>query len=124
LWAPNCTRLSAHAISQGPTKLSISIRPHQNPYARGRINHRSINSYIICKKDSHLPDCLAHILRHQHQVLKTKVITDQFNMIGVQCCYITVDSAAAVSQNRAWTTQCTNQQMCDIIILLHSYTPC
>ncbi len=23
----------------------IELRPHQNPYARGRINHRSINSY-------------------------------------------------------------------------------
>ncbi len=59
LWAPNSTRLSARAISQGPQNSRFpaptppppppdlptqSICPHQKPYSRGRINHRCINS--------------------------------------------------------------------------------
>ncbi len=30
----------------GPMIYTLSIRPHQNPYAQGRINHRSIGGFM------------------------------------------------------------------------------
>ncbi len=51
--APNGTRLSACHFTgpkkldfQGPTPSHLPKCPHQKHYARGRINHRCINSYL------------------------------------------------------------------------------
>jgi hypothetical protein len=67
-WAPNGTRLSARCHFTGPKKLSISRAqppptclsygccPHEKHYARGRINHRCINSYYQKIQRLHGPE--------------------------------------------------------------------
>ncbi len=85
-WAPNSTRLSARCHFTMPKKLSISFAQVMDAAriksithgARGRINHRCINSYFI---SNILSSCLHSITNRFH-------VSIFFVLLSLTMCYI------------------------------------